>query len=156
MRIKQIEIKNFKGFQHETISFCDNLTVVIGNNTAGKTTLLKALQVGLGAYLQSLSKLPGGQMYRRNFSSLDRYKAFDPIQRDYVSNPDKPRITIWADYPKSVSADGVNYKLQDEPITWYREFAGKYTTNTKECAGQLMEQVELIEGRRKDDKVWAI
>lgn len=61
MRIKQIEIVNFKGFQKETISFCDKLTVVIGNNTAGKTTLLKALQVGLGAYLQSLSKLPGGK-----------------------------------------------------------------------------------------------
>ncbi len=94
MRIKKIEIKNFKGFQQETINFQDNLTVVIGNNTAGKTTLLKALQVGLGAYLQSLSQLPGGQMYRRNFSSLDRYKAFDPVQRDYISNPDKQRITM--------------------------------------------------------------
>ena len=152
MRIKKIEIKNFKGFQHETICFQDNLTVVIGNNTAGKTTLLKALQVGLGAYLQSLNQLPGGQMYRRNFSSLDRYKAFDPVQRDYVSNPDKPRITMWADFPKSVSADVGDYEIQDEPISWYREFAGNYTTHTKECAGQLMQQVELMERRRNDEK----
>ena len=54
MRIKDINIVNFKGFQNETVVFNGNLTVVIGNNTAGKTTLLKAIQVGLGAYLQSL------------------------------------------------------------------------------------------------------
>ncbi len=54
MRIRDINIVNFKGFQNETVVFNRNLTVVIGNNTAGKTTLLKALQVGLGAYLQSL------------------------------------------------------------------------------------------------------
>ena len=45
MRIKSINIVNFKGFENKTINFNGNLTVVIGNNTAGKTTLLKALQV---------------------------------------------------------------------------------------------------------------
>ncbi len=50
MKIKEINIVNFKGFQNETVRFNGNLTVVIGNNTAGKTTLLKALQVGLIAY----------------------------------------------------------------------------------------------------------
>lgn len=49
MRIKEVNIVNFKGFQNETVTFNGNLTVVIGNNTAGKTTLLKALQVGFGS-----------------------------------------------------------------------------------------------------------
>ena len=79
MRIKDINIVNFKGFQNKTVVFNGNLTVVIGNNTAGKTTLLKALQVGLGAYLQSLKKLPGGTPYRRNFGSLDKFKKHDDI-----------------------------------------------------------------------------
>lgn len=57
MRINKIDIVNFKGFQREMREFKSNLIVVIGNNTAGKTTLLKALQIGLGAYLQCLSKL---------------------------------------------------------------------------------------------------
>ena len=84
MRIKEVNIVNFKGFQNETVTFNGNLTVVIGNNTAGKTTLLKALQVGLGAYLQSLKTLPGGTSYRRNFSSLDKFMRFDQELRDYV------------------------------------------------------------------------
>lgn len=156
MRIQEINIVNFKGFQKETIRFNSNPTVVIGNNTAGKTTLLKALQVGLGAYLQSLGQLPGGQMYRRNFSSLDKYKAFDPIQRDYVPNPDKPRITITAEFPKTITVDGNDAILESVPVKWYREFAGNYTTHTKECAGQLMQLVEAMENRRNQDKLCSI
>lgn len=156
MRIQEINIVNFKGFQKETIRFNSNPTVVIGNNTAGKTTLLKALQVGLGAYLQSLGQLPGGQMYRRNFSSLDKYKAFDPIQRDYVPNSDKPRITITAEFPKTITVDGNDAILESVPVKWYREFAGNYTTHTKECAGQLMQLVEAMENRRNQDKLCSI
>lgn len=89
MRIKDISIVNFKGFRNETVVFNGNLTVVIGNNTAGKTTLLKALQVGLGTYLQSLKKLPGGTPYRRNFSSYDRFLRFDEKLRNYIPNEDR-------------------------------------------------------------------
>ena len=117
MKIKKIDIVNFKGFQHETIEFKGNLTVVIGNNTAGKTTLLKALQVGLGAYLQCLNQLPGGAPYRRNFSAVDRFKRFNPELRDYIANEEKPRITIEGEFPvvlpssnKEVNLSSLSFK----------------------------------------------
>lgn len=148
MRIDSIDIVNFKGFRKETVVFNGNLTVVIGNNTAGKTTLLKALQVGLGAYLQSLSQLPGGAMYRRNFSSLDVYKAFDPIQRDYIPAPEKPRISVCAKFAKTVTEGGDDAVLKSVPIQWYREFPGNYTTHTRACAGELIDMVQEMENRR--------
>lgn len=98
MKINKIEITNFKGFQHESIQFHGNLTVVIGNNTAGKTTLLHAVQVGLGAYLQSLSDLPGGKPYRKNFVESDRFLKYNPNLKDYLPNKDLPRIDIDADF----------------------------------------------------------
>mgnify|MGYP003295737877 CR=1 FL=1 len=55
MKIKSINIRNFRGFAQQYVEFKDNLTVIIGNNTVGKTTILKALQVGLGAFLLSMS-----------------------------------------------------------------------------------------------------
>ena len=61
MRIRKIEMLNFKGFEKKEVEFNGQLTVAIGNNTAGKTTLLNAIQVGLGAYLQSLRSLRGGK-----------------------------------------------------------------------------------------------
>lgn len=152
MRIKSINIVNFKGFENKTINFNGNLTVVIGNNTAGKTTLLKALQVGLGAYLQSLKQLPGGVPYRRNFSSLDKFMRFDKELRDYRHNEEKPRITINAEYPKTESLCDNCPKVSFVPINWYREFAGNYTTHTRACAGELIDAVHQMESLRYDKK----
>ena len=149
MNIKEIEIINFKGFQKEKVSFKNNLTVVIGNNTAGKTTLLKAIQIGLGAYLQSLIHLPGGSQFRRNFSTLDTFKAFDSQNRTYVSNAERPRITIKADYPTSFSIE--ENEITTTPIEWYREYAGSYTTHTKSSAGQLIEIVHSMEQKRFEE-----
>jgi predicted ATP-binding protein involved in virulence len=152
MRIKSINIVNFKGFENKTINFNGNLTVVIGNNTAGKTTLLKALQVGLGAYLQSLKQLPGGVPYRRNFSSLDKFMRFDKELRDYRHNEEKPRITINAEYPITESLCDNCPKVSFVPINWYREFAGNYTTHTRACAGELIDAVHQMESLRYDKK----
>ena len=152
MRIKDINIVNFKGFQNKTVVFNGNLTVVIGNNTAGKTTLLKALQVGLGAYLQSLKKLPGGTPYRRNFGSLDKFKKHDDILRDYIYNDEKPRITINADFPITQSLCNNCPKVSFIPVHWYREFAGNYTTHTRACAGELIDAVHQMESLRYDEK----
>lgn len=152
MRIKSINIVNFKGFENKTINFNGNLTVVIGNNTAGKTTLLKALQVGLGAYLQSLKQLPGGAPYRRNFSSLDKFMRFDKELRDYRHNEEKPRITINAEYPITESLYDNCPKVSFVPINWYREFAGNYTTHTRACAGELIDAVHQMESLRYDKK----
>ena len=156
MRLKEINIVNFKGFQNKTVYFNGSLNVVIGNNTAGKTTLLKAIQVGLGAYFQCLSQLPGGAMYRRNFSSLDTFKAFVPEQRDYITNKENPRISILADFPKTLSVDEGNAIVSDAPIRWHREFVKGYTTHTKACAGELMEQVHAMETRRNDEKLGTV
>ncbi|MGM9735671.1 MAG: AAA family ATPase, partial [Candidatus Cryptobacteroides sp.] len=82
MRIRKIQMLNFKGFQNKEVEFNSQLTVAIGNNTAGKTTLLNAIQVGLGAYLQSLRSLRGGKAFRRNFVESDRFLRYDAQKKD--------------------------------------------------------------------------
>ncbi len=148
MKIKKIEIVNFKGFQHEVREFKSNLTVVIGNNTAGKTTLLKALQIGLGAYLQCLEKLPSTVQYRRNFSIHDRFMAFDPIEKDYVPNAEKTRISIDADFYITDNIEDGQPNYTYTPIHWYREYTGSSTTHSKTCAGELIDQVKDMEAKR--------
>ena len=54
MRLKHIDIRNFRGYEQKSFDFDRQLSVVVGNNTAGKTALLQAIQVALGAYLASL------------------------------------------------------------------------------------------------------
>ena len=45
MRLKQMKIKNFRGYKDETIVDFDNLTAFIGKNDAGKSTILEALEI---------------------------------------------------------------------------------------------------------------
>ena len=159
MRVKRINIINFRGFKNETVEFNGNLTVVIGNNTAGKTTLLKAIQVGLGGYLQSLKQLPGGTSYRRNFSSTDRFMRFDSDLRDYVPNEERPKITIDADFPITTPFEDQLPNVSFTPIHWYREYAGNYTTHTRASAGELMDVVhnmEYLRNEAKQDSVYPL
>ena len=148
MKINSIDIVNFRGFQHETREFKTNLTVVIGNNTAGKTTLLKALQVGLGAYLQCLGKLPHAAQYRRNFSIHDRFMAFDDIERDYVPNPERTKISINANFYSTDGIENMNPHFTLRDISWSREFNGSSTSHSRACVGQLMDAVQDMESKR--------
>jgi predicted ATP-binding protein involved in virulence len=43
IRIAQIELNNFRGFDSVSVSFDKSLTVFIGNNGSGKTTILEAI-----------------------------------------------------------------------------------------------------------------
>lgn len=150
MNVKEIAIVNFKGFQHKTVRLNKKMTVVIGNNTAGKTSLLKALQVGLGAYLQCLEHLPGGASYRRNFSALDRYKAFNTDLRDYIPNKERTSVEIVAGFPVTTSLNGNCADIEEKCIKWKREYTGTYTTHTRACVGELMDEVRYMEERRTE------
>ena len=146
MRIKEIKIINFKGFEKKTLVFPDRLTVVIGNNTAGKTTLLKAVQVGLGAFLQSMTFLPGGPAYRRNFSKADTFMAFDDFNKTYIPNKEMPKIDVTALFPTGFSLE--KHEVYGIKKRWYRQFKNTYTTHKRECAGELIDAVHDMEDKR--------
>ena len=56
--LKSIKLENFMGFA-KWESPLNDITVIIGNNTKGKTTVLNGIQVALGAFLQCIDDLPG-------------------------------------------------------------------------------------------------
>jgi len=57
MRIDQLVVQNFKGFEHQTINFSPQFNVLIGDNATGKTAILDALAVGLGALFQGFDEI---------------------------------------------------------------------------------------------------
>ena len=64
MKIHSIRISNFRGFEYLTASFHDQLTVVVGNNGAGKSSLLDAVSVALGTFFMNLMAFPEKQSPR--------------------------------------------------------------------------------------------
>lgn len=51
MRIHEIRLRNFRAFEELELHLEPQLTVLIGRNGAGKTTVLEGLAVALGAWL---------------------------------------------------------------------------------------------------------
>ena len=151
MRIKRVKIRNFRGFEYADVKFHNNLTVVIGNNTAGKTSLLGALQAGIGAYLQSFKGLPGGKAYRKGLTETDRYLKRDETKHDYVRLPESTRIDIETEMYETVK-NNRGYSLVPRRISWYRELTDKGSTLFNEqCAGELKRMVAYMEEQRNGE-----
>lgn len=58
MKINTIEIQNFKGFNKKCFSFNPNMTVLIGDNGTGKTSILDALSFVLGTFFLGITGIP--------------------------------------------------------------------------------------------------
>lgn len=148
MRIKSLKIRNFRGFENETFCFDPSLTVVVGNNTTGKTTLLKSVLVSLGAYLKSLKGLPSGKPYSMNFSQSDVFRRFDEDKKDFFNNPESTRIDVAGEFFITKRDDAGDYISEPVSVQWYREFKGGTTTHSQKCAGELIRLASDMESAR--------
>ena len=110
MKIHQLEVRNFRGFEHQTFHFPDQFTVLIGENGTGKTALLDALAIGADAL----------------------FAGFDKVSTRPISDNEVRRVryemeqisTIEPQYPVLVSCQGV---VDGHEISWERsvEKAGR-------------------------------
>ncbi|WP_146079981.1 ATP-binding protein, partial [Brachyspira murdochii] len=58
MHIKTVKIQNFKCFENFELNLNENINIIVGNNEAGKSTLLEAIHLALtgvldGKYLKN-------------------------------------------------------------------------------------------------------
>jgi predicted ATP-binding protein involved in virulence len=137
MYINRIYIQNFRGFEKIEIPLNSGFTVAIGDNGMGKSSLLHALQVALGAYLQCLA-LPVSSVYRRQFKKQEKFARWSAEERDYVFNREETAIKVSA-----------GFFTDENPIEWTRVMLANGTTShNRKYAGQLIDAVrELLERR---------
>ena len=54
MYLSKIHIENFKGIKSADFDFDRSVNIIIGNNGAGKTSVLEAIAVALGGFLSGI------------------------------------------------------------------------------------------------------
>jgi len=119
MRIDYLSLRNFKKFPQLTLDLHPQLTVLVGDNGSGKTTILDALAVSLGIWLVDPPD-PSLRTSGRNILPTE-------IRLEY--SPKGDRTQFRAIRPVIVQATG---QIGDVPgVTWTRQIreAGKRTTN---------------------------
>lgn len=146
MNINNITIDNFRGFEHKFFEFDPKMNVILGDNTTGKTTLLQAVQIALGAFLQEMTFLPGGNGYSRNFRPTDHVKIYSESSKGFIPIKQKPSIEVNAE-----CVIGQFDKLTQQINTsinniWWKRTSNK---NSKANALQLMNFVADIEDKRR-------
>ena len=69
--MKKISIENFRGFRNFEMSFTPGVTLLVGNNASGKTSLLKAVKFALSSFFSGFSddntrwQSPSNEDFRR-------------------------------------------------------------------------------------------
>lgn len=56
MFLKELYIQNFRGIESQNLEFTDGINLIIGNNGAGKTSILSAAAITLGFLTHSLTR----------------------------------------------------------------------------------------------------
>ncbi|QQX80009.1 N-6 DNA methylase [Shewanella sp. KX20019] len=65
IKVSQVQLTNFRGYTNFTIPLHDSLTVLVGENGAGKTSILEAIACGLGPFLTAMPDAKG-KLIRRS------------------------------------------------------------------------------------------
>jgi putative ATP-dependent endonuclease of the OLD family len=111
--LKKIVISNYRVFRNLTLEFNDGLNVLVGNNDAGKSTLLEAVHLGLT-----------GRLRGRGFESeLSPFSFNQLATQEYVSkvregsNPPPPEILIelyLEECEENADLTGTNNSLRED------------------------------------------
>lgn len=120
MKLNKLTLKNFRCFEQLEIEFHDRLTIIVGNNGTGKTSIMEGAAIAIGTMFSGYDGL----------SSL-RIDKSDAHLKAYMLGSMED---IQAQYPVEVSANGMN---EGEPVEWKRSMKGEKGSTTSVGARAL-------------------
>lgn len=128
MKIKKVYIENFKSFRKLDLALDGGINILVGNNEAGKTTILEAIHLALTGFLNG--------KYLKN--DLTEYLfSFDCIQ-EYLKEPENlPYILIeifFEDGKYPLFEGSLNYEKRDKEsgVSFKIAFDEKYKNEYNE------------------------
>lgn len=136
MKLNKLELHNYRGFETFHASFHDKLTVIVGDNGAGKTSLLDAAAVAIGTFFAGLDGVPSPGIAKGDVMN----RCFDMGSV----------IDLQPQFPVRIIADGV---VANQEIQWERELNSAEGRTTTVMARSLIRIAEDCQKRiRTGDK----
>ncbi|MBF0157411.1 MAG: AAA family ATPase [Magnetococcales bacterium] len=120
MRIDELNVKNFKGFNSQSFRFHPRFNLLIGGNGTGKTAVLDALSVALGSWFLGLRGFDTRHI-RQSEVRLLQFGEVDP-------NLGERSPVHWEQqFPSTIEAVG---QVMERDISWLRALNGQKSRTT--------------------------
>lgn len=141
MKLKTLEIKNFRCFESLSIDLDEQLTVLVAENGAGKTAILDAVVIALSPFIRGLDTGTG-----KGFKPEDtRLGVAAKLLRNgkYLMIQGVHRVSeMESQYPISLTASGI---INEQFEQWSRELTGKKTQTTFGKARVLVDYAKTLQ-----------
>lgn len=106
MKIKQLQLQNYGRFENLTVDFAptenrvSNVTVIVGNNGAGKSQILQALATGLSWFVNGIRNEMSGfeidnKLIKNNTDEANIIINFDFDANNFINQAGLLEITRW-------------------------------------------------------------
>jgi len=144
MKIESIQLNNFRCFEQENFEFDSKMTLIIGNNTAGKSSLLDAVAVALGGFMLGIP----APMKNKSVAlqSHTRAIAKDDIRRVFAKNREVSTPEL-ASYCSVKAKANIELEGAAKSLTWTRFIRGvNGRTNNSQASGIREYAVKLYDG----------
>lgn len=128
LRISELEISNFRRFESLSIDFDQQLTVLVGDNGTGKSTLIDAASIALGTLFHKIEYATSPSI------SSDDARGVVIKQGDMT--------VVQPQYPVVISAAGV---VANESISWTRSLNSAKSRTTRADAKTIVNAGERIQ-----------
>lgn len=140
MRLDKLRLKNFRCFETLEINLHPKCNILIGNNGAGKSTILDGLAIALGGYLSGFDGIKSNSI----LSDDAHYKMF--IAGNRIEPQGQFPVEVYTE--ATVYQRNSRFSTSEMVISWQRELNGKgrrtthgHMKNIVEYAKALQEQV---------------
>lgn len=116
MRIRELEIYNFRGFEELKLKLDPHFNIIVGNNGSGKTAILEALTVAMGSYFLGIRNTDSRHILNKDI----HIKTFEHNE-EYV-------------FPVVVRVRG---EVQGVSVDWARSLKGRKNRTTSRGASSI-------------------
>lgn len=128
LRISELEISNFRRFESLSIDFDQQLTVLVGDNGTGKSTLIDAASVALGTLFHKIEYATSPSI------------SSDDARGAVIKQGDM--MVVQPQYPVVIGAAGV---VANESISWTRSLNSTKGRTTRADAKAIVNAGERIQ-----------
>src|SRR5580658_2606628 len=129
MRIDELTIQNFNGFDRRTFRFNPRFNLLVGDNAMGKTSVLDALAVAAGSWFLGLR-------------GSEKGPGIGPEEVRVAAHPHLDSCTFEKQFPSRIEAAGF---VMGRRITWSRELqreSGRTTTLNAKAISEVASDAE--------------